>query len=95
MNNKGFAITAMLYGTVLAFLMLMGVMLSILHSFHSNMDKLVDGSNGARKIAELKCSDYVQDTDGDGFYVFDERKDTSLTDAQFKNILSWCGYKSS
>ena len=61
MNNKGFAITTMLYGTFLVFLMLMFAMLGILNTFKTNMEKLIDGNNGARKIAELKCPDASTD----------------------------------
>ena len=73
MNNKGFAITTMLYGTFLVFLLLMLVMFNLLNNFKTNMDKLIEGNGGAREIVGIKCSDIVKDDDGNGVYSFDEQ----------------------
>ena len=73
MNNKGFAITTMLYGTFLVFLLLMLVMFNLLNNFKTNMDKLIEGNGGAREIVGIKCSDIVKDADGNGEYSYDEQ----------------------
>lgn len=106
MNNKGFAISTMLYGTFILFLMLMLAMLGILNTFKSNMDLLIDGNNGARAIVEKKCSDLVADTNGNGkyelvdadndkVYEVDERVDTTIITSkdEFDKILTFCGYE--
>lgn len=54
MNNKGFAITTILYGTLILFLLLFLSLLGILSQYKSNLEKLVDESNGARDIVTLK-----------------------------------------
>ena len=54
MNNKGFAITTILYGTLILFLMLFLSMMGILNSFKGNLEKLIDSSNGARDIVTMK-----------------------------------------
>ena len=50
MNNKGFAITTILYGTLIIFLMLMLSMLGILSTYKERLEKLIDSTNGARDI---------------------------------------------
>lgn len=97
MNNKGFAITTILYGTFLLFLLLMLAMLAILNNFKNNMDKLVDGNNGARKIVELRCEDIIEDSDENGFYHISELKEkyASLIDNnmdKFDALLKLCDY---
>ena len=54
MNNKGFAITTILFGITLLFCLLLMSLLGILSTYWSNMEKLVegvDGSTGARNLA--------------------------------------------
>ena len=50
MNNKGFAITTILYGTLILFLMLLLSMLSILSTYKDRLEILIDSNNGARDI---------------------------------------------
>ena len=50
MNNKGFAITTILYGTLILFLLLLVSLLGILSSYKNRLEKLIDNSNGARDI---------------------------------------------
>lgn len=50
MNNKGFAITTILYGTLILFLMLLLSMLSILSTYKDRLDILIESNNGARDI---------------------------------------------
>ena len=50
MNNKGFAITTMLYGTLILFLMLLLSMLGILATYKDRLEILIDSNNGARDI---------------------------------------------
>jgi len=53
LNNKGFAITIVLYGTFILFLLLIISMLGILSTYKLRLSKLIDETNGARDIAEL------------------------------------------
>ena len=50
MNNKGFAITTILYGTLILFLMLLVSMMGILSSYKNRLELLIDSNNGARDI---------------------------------------------
>ena len=50
MNNKGFAITTILYGTLILFLMLLVSMLGILNTYKDRLEILIDSNNGARDI---------------------------------------------
>ena len=50
MNNKGFAITTILYGTLILFLMLLLSMLGILATYKDRLEILIDSNNGARDI---------------------------------------------
>lgn len=71
MNNKGFAITTILYGTFLLFLMLMVTMLGILANYKDKMQILMEETNGARskieqygnlletKLSEIEVGDYI------------------------------------
>ena len=54
MNNKGFAITTILYGTLILFILLFFSLLGILSQYKSNLEKLVESTNGARGIVTLK-----------------------------------------
>ena len=42
LNNKGFAISTVLYGTLILFLMLFLSLLGILSQYKSNLEKLVE-----------------------------------------------------
>ena len=50
MNNKGFAITTILYGLLVLFCFLLTALLGILYSYKSTQEKLVDEVNGARNL---------------------------------------------
>ena len=50
LNNKGFAITTILYGTLILFLMLMLSMLEILSTYKDRLEMLIENANGARDI---------------------------------------------
>lgn len=50
MNNKGFAVTTILYGIMVLFCLLLVSLLSILSSYRKTQDKLIDENNGARSI---------------------------------------------
>lgn len=55
MNNKGFAITTILYGTLILFLMLLLSMLGILSSYKDKLEMLIENVNGgAREIINSK-----------------------------------------
>lgn len=59
MNNKGFAITTILYGMLILFLMLFLSMLGILSTYKDRLSMLIDGNNGARDILNRA---YVDDS---------------------------------
>ena len=48
MNNKGFAITTILYGVLILFLMLLLSMLGILSTYSDRLEMLIEKNNGAR-----------------------------------------------
>lgn len=52
LNNKGFAITAVLYGMMILFLLLSVVTLGLLRAQKNNMDKLIDEETGAKCTVE-------------------------------------------
>ena len=54
MNNKGFAITTILYGTFILFLLLLVTMLGILDTYKNKIEMLIEHSNGARDIIDSK-----------------------------------------
>lgn len=54
MNNKGFAITTIIYGTLVLFLLLLISMLGILSSYKDRLEILVENTNGARDIVNQK-----------------------------------------
>ena len=50
MNNKGFAITTILYGILILFLLLLVSMLGILSTYKNRLEMLIEETNGARYI---------------------------------------------
>lgn len=54
MNNKGFAITSILYGLLVMFLLIVVGSLGILSNQKKLMEELIDGDNGARDIVQLE-----------------------------------------
>ena len=67
MNNKGFAITTILYGILVLFCILLVSMLGILSSYKKTQDILVDSINGTRDI--LKYETKTQEELGDSYDV--------------------------
>lgn len=58
MNNKGFAITTVLYGLLILFCFLLVSLLGILSTHRNNLEKLIDNSNGSRDMVTMKCIEY-------------------------------------
>lgn len=54
MNNKGFAITTILYGALILFILLFVSLMGILATYKGNLEKLVENTNGARDKATIK-----------------------------------------
>lgn len=54
MNNKGFAITTILYGTLILFMLLLVSMLGILSIYKDRLTMLIDNNNGARSIINYR-----------------------------------------
>jgi len=59
MNNKGFAITTILYGTLILFMLLLVSMLGILAIYKGNLEKLINSNNGTRDVITIKKSNQV------------------------------------
>ena len=74
MNNKGFAITVILYGLLILFCLLMVSLLGILSTYRGNLEKLIENSNGSRDIVTMKCIDYKLDDGTLG--TFDDLKNS-------------------
>ena len=53
MNNKGFAITTILFGTMILFLLLLVSLLGILSTYRNNLEKLIQDGKGARNIITI------------------------------------------
>lgn len=58
MNNKGFAITTILYGVLILFLMLLVSMLGILSTYKDRLELLIESNNGARDIINYRDIGY-------------------------------------
>lgn len=56
MNNKGFAITTILYGALILFILLFVSLMGILATYKGNLEKLVENTNGARDKVTIKPS---------------------------------------
>ena len=70
MNNKGFAITTILFGITLLFCLLMISMLGILSTYRNNLELLIESNKGARNTVTIKkktINDVSEITDG-GLY---------------------------
>ncbi len=48
MNNKGFAITTILYGLLILFCFLLVSLLGIMSTYRGNLERLVENANGSR-----------------------------------------------
>ena len=68
MNNKGFAITTILYGTLILFLFLLLSMLGILNTYRSNLEKLEDENNGARETVMAVGNYMITDDNSQVYY---------------------------
>lgn len=78
LNNKGFAITTVLYGTLVLSMLLLVSLLGILSQHKNNLEKLINNVNGARDIVNSR---YTIDKDTDDSDVDDgssESDDTSI-----------------
>ena len=67
MNNKGFAITTILYGIMILFCLLLVSLLGILSSYRKTQEVLIENNNGARSIVsssilprEYQLLNYIQ-----------------------------------
>lgn len=87
LNNKGFAITTILYGTLILFMLLFVSLLGILSQYKKNLEKLIESNNGARDIVtmtpqEIGSGEIICNTDNEnkcqnnyrrGFYYIDDK----------------------
>ena len=67
MNNKGFAITTILYGIMILFCILLVSLLGLLASYKKTQNLLVDNTNGTRdivKVERFEASDKDKDLEG-------------------------------
>ena len=80
MNNKGFAITTILFGTMILFLLLLVSLLGILSTYRNNLEKLIQDGKGAREIIKIYEKDipnsYIDESSEyylkSGLYCFDD-----------------------
>ena len=56
MNNKGFAITTILYGIMILFCLLLVSLLGMLSSYKKTQDILTESTNGTRDIINYDIS---------------------------------------
>ena len=54
MNNKGFAITTLIFGTFILFVLLLISFFSLCSIYNNNLSKLIDETGGARDIITIK-----------------------------------------
>ena len=83
MNNKGFAITTILYGILILFLMLLVSMLGILSTYKDRLGMLIDNNNGARDIINGKSN-----TDTADLYVDGKSGSFEITPTAYKTWSS-------
>ena len=57
MNNRGFAITTILFGLLLLFILLIISLLGLLSIWHNNLEKIIDSNNGSRNIVTILKND--------------------------------------
>lgn len=69
MNNKGFAISTILYGLMILFIFLFLSLLGILSQQKNNIEKLIENTNGARYIVNGNKEEYVtkDECNGDSY----------------------------
>ena len=82
MNNKGFAITTILFGTMILFMLLFVSLLGILSTYKGNLEKIMDSSNGAREQITIKKKTLP---DGESF-------NTVTTSGLYCNSSNECKY---
>lgn len=56
MNNRGFAITTILFGIMILFMLLFVSLLGILSTYRSNLEKLIENNNGARSNITFRAN---------------------------------------
>ncbi len=63
MNNKGFAITTIIFGTMVLFCLLLVSLLGILSTYKNNLEKLIDSDHGTRDIVTMKPNETYNNLD--------------------------------
>lgn len=61
MNNRGFAITTLLYGILIIFLFLFASLIGMLSTYKDSLEKLVENNHGAREIITMKLNNHEYD----------------------------------
>ena len=95
MNNKGFAITTIIFGTMILFCLLLVSLLGILSTYKNNLEKLIEESQGTRDIITIKridaCSNDVcglvniNNIQESGLYCIEEEDDCRyISNAEIK-----------
>lgn len=101
MNNRGFAITTILYGILILFLFLLVSMMGFLGINKENLNKLVDNNNGTRDIVENKkykvyLKNYYRDFNTNKIVVLDNIEEVTLYSnyaPKMDIIMETMGYK--
>ena len=88
MNNKGFAITTILYGIMILFVFLLMSLLGILSVYRNNLDKLIESNHGARELLQKNIINIG--TDMSSVYTFSIENDNNYpwTSTSNRFILS-------
>ena len=80
MKSKGFAVTTMVYGITILFILLLISFLSILSIYQKNLKELLENSNGSRELLKIDVNyDYPSmealindDNRKSGLYCFND-----------------------
>ena len=92
LDNKGFAITTILYGTLILFILLLLSLLGILSQYKNNLDKLINEGKGARSIVTMEK---IEITEGEtitagGLYLVNMNDGSNCTKYFSSNSIATC-----
>lgn len=73
MNNRGFAITTILFGITLLFCLLLVSLLGILSNYRGNLEKLVEGVNGSGGARNLIIKKPIEKDDTGSIFTSEEQ----------------------
>lgn len=89
LNNKGFAITTILYGMLILFLLLFVSLLGILNQYRKNLEKLIEENNGTRSIVTMTVNS--ENEIPVGTIICDTNKETKTCQNNYRRGLYHIG----